>query len=354
MPEATKAKRTRKGKTTLKTSSPKVNKDHTKRKDATGADMSSVQRSESGQRLLTASKPKLVWYKPATWRYRQTVPEYKPLPEAYSLFRNVVLQLWTNKKLFGGIVLTYGVLDIVLVRGFSSGSNLASFKSTLDHTFTGSGGKLASSVLTLGYLLSGSGSGGVAQSDIYQSILLLICSLAIIWALRQVTTGRTTRVRDTFYRGMYPLIPFFLLVVLIGAQLLPLAIGGGLYNTVMTNGIAVHAWEKVFWLLLFIGLGLWSLYMITASVFALYIVTLPNMTPLRAYRSAKQLVYGRRLLIWRKIIFLPIVLILLAAIVGVPLIFFAAPLALWVFFALGVIALPVVHSYLYNLYRGML
>lgn len=94
--------------------------------------------------------------------------------------------------------------------------------------------------------------------------------------------------------------------------------------------------------------------MITASVFALYIATLPDMTPLRAYRSARQLVYGRRLLIWRKFLFLPAALLVLAAVIEVPFILFITPLAVWTFFIVGVVALPVVHGYLYSLYREML
>jgi hypothetical protein len=353
MPETTKARTARKSKTTLKTNPTEATRDSTKKKRATKTEVSTVHGSEAVQRLLTA--PKIVRYKPSTWRHRTPVPEYKSLPEAYKLFWNVLQELWTNKKLFGGIVIIYGVLDVILVRGFSNSSNLASFKSTLDHTFTGSAGKLTTTVLTFGYLFAGSGGGGSgAQSGVYQSILLIICSLALIWSLRQLATGSAVRVRDSFYHGMYPLIPFFLLVLLMGVQLLPFAIGGGLYSTVIAGGIAVHVWEKAFWLALFIGLSLWSLYMITSTVFALYIVTLPDMTPLRAYRSAKQLVYGRRLLIWRKIIFLPAVLVLLAAILGVPLLFIAAPVAIWIFFVLGIVALPILHGYLYNLYRGML
>jgi len=348
MPKATKAKRTRKD----ITSSTETTKDDANRKYAAKSGVSPAKLSESEQRLLTA--PKFLWYKPNSWKYRPPVPQYKPLPKARELLWSVLQQLWMNKNLFGGIIIIYGVLDIILVRGLSYSTNLTSFKNTIDHNFTGTEGKVATTALTFGYLLSGSGSSQAAQSSVYQSLLLLIASLALIWALRQVTTGRTVRVRDSFYQGMYPLVPFSLLFILLGVQLLPLAIAGGMYSAVLTGGIAVDIWEKAFWLLLFIGLSLWSLRMITATVFALYIVTLPDMTPLRAYRSAKQLVYGRRLLIWRKFIFLPVVMVLLAAVVGLPLVFFAAPLAIWIFFILGIVAVPIVHGYLYNLYRDML
>jgi len=189
---------------------------------------------------------------------------------------------------------------------------------------------------------------------VYQSILLLVCSLAFIWALRQTLAKQKVRVKDSFYRGMYPLVPFVLVCMLISLQIVPLVVGGSLYSLVITNGIAVQVWEKVLWLTLFVVLAWWSLRMVTASIFALYIVTLPDMTPLRAYRSARQLVHRRRLLIWRKLTFLVVALLLLAIVIELPLILFLTPLATWVFFVLSMAALPIVHGYLYNLYREML
>ena len=49
--------------------------------------------------------------------------------------------------------------------------------------------------------------------------------------------GPGPRVRDAYYRGMFPLVPFVLVLALIGLQLLPLVIGATLYNIAVTNGI---------------------------------------------------------------------------------------------------------------------
>ena len=309
--------------------------------------------TSSAPRRLSA--PSRMWYKPSTWRNHQPIPLNRhPLPKARLVFTQAIRQMWKNKKLFGGIILIYGILNVLLVRGLTGSTDLATLKSTLDSVFTGIGGKLASSFTTFAYLVTTSGSGNTATSGVYQTILLFVCSLAFIWALRQVTAKRSVRLRDSFYLGMYPLVPFVLLVLIIGIQLLPLVVGGGLYTTVISNGIAVHIWEKILWGLLFLGLGLWSLRMVTGSIFALYIVTLPDMTPLKALRSAKQLVYGRRLLIWRKLIFLPIILLLLAILIELPLILFLTVAAAWVFFVISMVALAIAHSYLYGLYRELL
>jgi hypothetical protein len=307
---------------------------------------------KSGPRQLYL--PKRVWYKPLTWRFKPAAPKYKPLPKARLLFAATCKQLWQHKKLFGGIVAIYGVLNIALVRGLSGSSDLETLKATLDSLTQGITGKLASSFASFGYLLATSGSANAQDSASYQYIVLTISSLAFIWALRQVSAKRSVRIRDSFYSGMYPIVPFFLVVLCIGLQLLPMLLSGTLYGLVVANHIAIGFWQKATFLVVFLVMTFWTLRMITSSIFASYIVTLPGMTPLRALRSAKQLVYGRRLLIWRKLIFLPIALLLLAALIEIPLILFATWLAPWIFFALSMVALPVGHAYLYNLYREML
>jgi hypothetical protein len=87
---------------------------------------------------------------------------------------------------------------------------------------------------------------------------------------------------------------------------------------------------------------------------ALYVVTLPDMTPLTALRSARDLVRYRRLSVFRKLIFLPIALGVIMAVVMLPFIFVVPVLAQWVFFALSMLALIVGHAYFYVLYRELL
>lgn len=311
-----------------------------------------VSRNKAGTRILQA--PSRYWYNPLTWRHRPPVPRYKPLPKARKLFWVVLKQLWANRILFGGIIVIYGILNLVLVKSLSGSSNLVSMKSALDGIFHGVGGKLFGSTISFTYLLATSGSGNTTTSGIYQAILLLACSLAFIWALRQIIAKRKVRIRDSFYLGMYPVVPFILVFLVICIQLIPLAVGGAAYIAVLNNNIVVGLWEKLLALLIFILLGLWSLRMLTASLFALYIVTLPDMVPLQAYRSARQLVYGRRLLIWRKLIFLPLILLLLSIAIEIPLIYFLTPIASWAFFIISMLTLPIVHGYFYNLYREML
>jgi hypothetical protein len=276
------------------------------------------------------------------------------LPSAWKLAVASIKMIWQNKKLFLGIALIYGLLNLVLVRGFSSGVDVASSKDILNEVFKGNWGQLTSGLAIFAVMVTASGNSSSDAASVYQLFLLLTTSLAVIWALRQSYSGVSVRIRDAFYRGMSPLVLYILVFLVVGLQLLPMIIGSSLYNLVVSNGIAAGALERTAWLLLFLSLTLLSLYMITSSIFATYIVTLPDMTPFKALRSARQLVKYRRWTVLRKIILMPIFLFLAGAIIMLPIILFATPLAQWVFFILTMVGLVLIHAYMYNLYRELL
>jgi hypothetical protein len=276
------------------------------------------------------------------------------LPNVWQLTRQTAETLWQHRKLFIGITLTYGLLNLILVQGLANSTNVASLKTELNQVFTGHLGSVASSLSIFVVLVGGAGNSSSQTAGAYQLFLALITSLAVIWALRQILAGGKIRIRDAYYRGMYPLIPFILVLIVVGLQLIPLLIGSLLYGTVTTNGIAVSGAEKALWALLYAVLALLSLYLISASLFALYIVTLPDMTPLKALRSARELVRRRRWTVLRKVLWLPLLLLVVAAIIMVPIIIWLTPLAQWVFFLLTMFALVAVHAYMYTLYRELL
>lgn len=281
-------------------------------------------------------------------------PTQPRLPSAYSLFRKTVSVLKNNQKLFAGITAIYVLLTLVLVRGFSSGIDLVEIKDSLPEIYNGQVG-LVNTTLTLMGSLFTSGSGATtSEGGVYQSIILTIVSLATIWALRQATSGQKPRVRDAFYKGLYPLIPMILVLLVIGLQLVPMAIGGWLYSVVVVGGIAGTLVEKMLWIMLVFLLVLLSLYMISSSLFALYIVTLPDMTPMRALRSARQLARYRRWTILRKILYLPLVLFILAVVIMLPFIIIFPAIAAWVFLVLSLFGWIVALGYMYMLYRELL
>ncbi len=276
------------------------------------------------------------------------------LPSVWALTKSASETLWQNKKIFIGITLVYGLLNLILVQGLAATTDVASLKDQLNQVFVGDFGSLASSFSIFVVLVGSAGNGSSETAGAYQLFLALTASLAIIWALRQILAGTQFRVRDAYYRGMYPLIPFILVLLIIGLQLLPLVIGSGLYSLVVSNGIAVQAVEQLLWLVLFLALAMVSFYMISSSIFALYIVTLADMTPMKALRSAKELVRSRRWAVMRKLLCLPLILLIVAAVIMLPIIIVLTPVAQWIFFLLTMFSLVAVHTYIYTLYRELL
>lgn len=275
------------------------------------------------------------------------------VPGSFKLLGYALVFLKMNFKLFAGMAFLYGLLYLIFVQGLTALNGLDQTKASLEESISGSFAGLATGFTLFGELL-GTSAALSGTANTYQFLITIIASLALIWAIRQVYTGELPRIRDGFYSGMYPLIPFLLVLLAIALQLVPLAFGGTIFTTVVNNGMATTGLEVALWGTGFFVLALVSFYLITSSIFALYIVSLPEMTPMQALRSARQLVRGRRWMVMRKIIFLPIALLVPAALIMVPIIMFALPITGWVFFVYLTVALAIAHSYMYRLYRALI
>lgn len=275
---------------------------------------------------------------------------YAKLPAAYKLLGRACKLLVQHWKLFGGVLLVYAVLNLLLV-GVASAGSLEQSKSTLQQAAHGG----LNNVLvgfTLFTSLIGSNSGN-ANAGAYQTMLLLLVSVAFIWTLRQTYADQVVRIRDAFYSGMYPIVPFILVLLVIGLQLVPFAIGSVLYGALI-GGITAGVFEQIIALAIFLALAAWSLHMLSASILALYVVTLPDMAPMKALKSASRLVRFRRWIVLRKLLFLPLALLVIAAVIVIPFALFVTSLATLAFFVVSVAAIGVLHSYLYVLYRELL
>jgi len=303
-------------------------------------------------RRIAAPKKRGIKF-PSLKRNTAIKPQRSTVPAARKLFWQSLNHIYKNWKLYGGITLVYFILSVVLVKGFDANSTLMTIKASLVDLTSSKTAGVSTGLSLFGFLVSSNGPQSEVAS-VYQMMLITIASLALIWSLRQSYSDKKVKARQAFYGGMYPLIPFILVVLVIILQTLPLMLANTLYTAVFIGGLAVNIIEQILWGLALFLLILSSLYMVTASIFGLYIVTLPNMTPLKALRSAKGLVRYRRWTIMRKVLFLPMVLIVVGGVVTVPVVIYATPFAEWLFFGLTIVSLSVIHSYLYALYRELM
>jgi hypothetical protein len=290
--------------------------------------------------------------KPGQTKHKKPSKVQKPLSGSFKLtgrVTNILVQHW---RPLGGIVLVYLLLNIVFASGISNVSTaFDSIKANLD---ANSANGLLHGAAGFASLVGSAGASGSGTGSTLQSILFIIESLVIIWAIRHLLSGQQISVKQAYYKAMTPLIPFVLVVVVIIIQLLPVSIGATIFTAVATSVFTSTAVASVLSLIAFVLLAAWSIYMVSASIFAMYIVTLPDVQPRQALRSAKDLVKSRRGLIIRKVFFLPVFILVAMGIIIVPLILFIPGLVPVVFYGLSMVAILFIHTYLYTLYREMI
>lgn len=311
-------------------------------------------KSGGSPRKKTVAKPA---NKPAVAKNPQ--PQSRPpLRPAWQIGWQAMTHLWRYRNFFGLLVVVYLLLDLLLVRSVAV-FDVSALKSGLSSSLSHGAGMAVGGLSVFSSLFSSAvGGASTDATGAYHFFLVVLMSLAVIWSLRQVFASggpdQPLHIRSAFYQSTTPLVPFLLIVLLIGAQLIPLLLTMYLYSYIVGGGITSTAVQQLVFLVLLIGVALLSLLWLIRSIIALYIVTLPGVRPMQAYQSAKDLVNGRRLSLARKLLFLPVALFVLAAIVMVPVIIIWAPLAQWLFFVLTGVGFVLTHAYLYAVYRELL
>lgn len=294
-----------------------------------------------------------------TWKPRKLRKQLRAnqpkLGGSFRRFASVLRLVKEHPRLLLGITAVYILLTILLVKGLGGAVQVGELKGTFQDLFQGV--RFGSAITTAALftsLFSSAGTANLVNGAAYQAVLLIIISLAVIWSLRELYAKENPSLKNAFYKSMYPLVPFVLVVLVIGVQLTPMLLGNWLYSVVLSGGIAISVLEKAIWFTGFIALVGLSLYFLSSSLFALFIVTLPDMTPMKALRNARLLVRYRRWTLLRKILFLPAALFVLAAIIMLPFLLWLPLVAEWVFFGLSLLSWVLALMYMYSLYRELI
>lgn len=297
----------------------------------------------------TIELPKRRWYNPRTWRRNLPLPPRKKLSSVRQLVKASFILLKTEWRTFAGISIIYGFGVLVFVRSFSVNSTAIESVASKSGFF----GKIGGTVSQIANLLSDANISLSTASSVYQIIISTICCLALIWVFRRILSQEKVSVKQSFYQGMSPLIKYLLVLAMLGVHLLPVAIGAYIFSIIINSGVytTLELWVT---LIAFLTLALWTLWLVTHSIFALFITTLPDMTPLRALRSAKKMVYRRRMIIWRKLLGAIVLAALVVVIVMLPFVLWWTAAAPWMVYVLSVTALPTSQAYLYTIYREIL
>lgn len=237
-------------------------------------------------------------------------------------------------------------------------------RSTSNEVFEGD----ISQVSEAGLLLLTGLSGGLNPSlgeaqQLISGLLVLLIWLTTVWLLRAFLAGHTPTLKDGLYNSGAPIMPTLLLSLLLIIQLIPAALAAIGISAAMPTGLISQGVESMLFWMVVLLLFLLSLYWVTSTFIALVVVTLPGMYPLRALKTAHELVVGRRLRVVLRMVWLLFVTLLLWVVIMVPIIMFDAwlkgawPAIQWLpivpvaLLVSGSASAVWVASYIYLLYR---
>lgn len=289
------------------------------------------------------------------------------LPGYWSFTNSVRSMLWKNKKLFGGLMLTYFLITLA-IQGFGQQEAYANLSATLKETggelFAGNFGQVSQA----GLLLVTSVTSGLTPSvteaqSVLGGLTAFFAWLSTVWALRNVMADRRIRIRDAVYSSGAPVLSTVVVAFSLVVQLLPIAIATLIYQAAVESQLISGGIEQMLvWIVLAL-LGVLSLYWITSTVIALVVVTLPGMYPFQAIKTAGDLIIGRRLRVLLRLLWVSLLTIITWAVLVIPLILLdswakeAWPIINWVPFIpivillMSSVTIVTLATYIYMLYR---
>ncbi len=294
-------------------------------------------------------------------RHQKFIAKPTKVPRSLKLLKQTLVFLKRNWKLYLSLSTIY-LLLLWVVLGLPNQQGYSDLKALVDETLGGE----QQSWLAFGSLLAGVLGGVIAgdQSELQQFLNWLVSIvfwLVFIWATRHKMAGNPVGVRMALYNAMTPLIPLLTVLFIVALQLIPGSIGALVLSFTFTGGGLVNGVEAMLFSLGAFILILVSLYWLIQSLLAAIVVTLPNMYPLQAMSSAKELVSGRRFVILRRlaVVMIAIALVWVAALLlAIVLDSYSTiewlPIVPLVLNVLTACTVPVMVIYLYHLYRKLL
>lgn len=292
----------------------------------------------------------------------ETNEEPVKISGSIALLRQSLSFYKTHWKTFLGLTVTY-IVALWVIIGLPSQEAYGDLRGLLSETLEGD----IFNFVGIGTLVAGAIGGVtvVSQSELQQfmtAVAGIIFWLVFVWTVRQIQAGHKVTVRQALYNASTPLIPLLIITAIIALQMIPAAIGAFvLAYTTSSDGLGLSGVEAMLFSIGAILLILLTLYWIVQSLFALLIVTLPNMYPLTALSTAKTLVANKRFLILRRLTVFALLLGVLWLIVIIPIILLdnwlaiqVVPLVPMAVDVLSAFSLPISVIYLYRLYRELL
>lgn len=239
-----------------------------------------------------------------------------------SVFRMIL----KNRRIFLSLIGVIIAFNIILI-GLLDQDFISSLKDVVDATnsgiLTGGWGEIGKAGLVV---MSTFSTGGLIRNpneaqQLVIFIIVLFSWLATVQLCRDILGGRKhVSVREALYSCGAPIIPMFIVALIILIQAIPAFVGLIIYSAAratsfMTEGVEMMIFSAVVFLMFSL-----SIYWITGSFFALIIVSNRGTYPLQALKIAGDMVIQRRMPILLRLIFAFFVISLIWALIEIPLI----------------------------------
>lgn len=280
--------------------------------------------------------------------------------KSYLSFTNSVFSLiWKNKRLFIKFLILYSILSMIIV-GLMSQDTLSAFRDALDKaSVTG----INKWWMIFTNIISGSSNSSLSGVQQGLAVLLFLYGwLILIWLMRRIVNEDTAglKLRDGIYSAGSPVIALAVLAVVLLVQLLPFAIVLLAYTSItavgwINSGIAI---ENMAALCAMVVAAILTLYWVCSTFIALVIITLPGMYPMRAIKTAGDLIVGRRVKLVLRLIFMMVPVAVVWIVVLIPVIILDSWLKLsWLpilpilVLILSTLTIIWIAAYIYTLYR---
>lgn len=278
-------------------------------------------------------------------------PQPRNVPTSWRLSKDSLKFFLKYFWIFFGIMAIHFGLYMLFVYSPPS-FNLTQAQDTIKTFFGGSTTSAQATSALLGTII-----GAQTQRQgaaMYNFLIILSMSLADIWIIRRLLNKKAVVIREAFYNGMAPVVPVLMILLVMTIQLLPFTIAAYIYTVGRTNGVFISGVEDLTFFLIALAAGLLSFYLMTPSILSIYGATLPNMYPLHTIKLTKKIVQYRRLMVFRRILALPLIVALLYFGLLLLLIRFYPAGGIWFVQIFPIVALPLIHIYLFKLYKSLI
>lgn len=266
-----------------------------------------------------------------------------------TLYKATWLDISTFWRILGGILIVYAIVNFLFVASFSLLPSSESIQSDIASYLGDSAGRVIDSFALVGISLV---TISAPSNTLLQVVLLLIASMALIWALRKLRGLQKIRIRQAYYEGPANIVPLVLVTMLLLLTLIPASIA----STILLYALPIvgSLLERIVIYAIGSGLLILTIYWLLVWWPALYISMLPGTTPLASMRAAASLTKGRRIKIWTRqfAIFITASVVFMFVVLPLAIVLQrAVPLAVY---TMLVLLFGLMHVALFNLYRSLI